>query len=216
MSSVRQFEDKKVLTMKGGTDSVLSISRYIYKNGKAEPINEEDKEKIRKLNEKYSKRALRVLSIAYRPLESDGSDYVMEEIEKNVIFLGLVGMIDPPKEGVKEAIRDCHSAMIRTFIVTGDHAITASAVGKEIELSGDKEPMVVTGAELEDMEDKELSGILSENKSIIFSRVDPTNCSGDRRWRKRRSRIKKGSHWSGYGKNGYRCGKRSRTAYSFG
>jgi Ca2+-transporting ATPase len=173
MSSVRQFEDKQVLTMKGGTDSVLSISKYIYRNGKAEQITEEDKDKIRKLNEKYSKRALRVLSVAYRPLETDGSDYVMEEIEKNVIFLGLVGMIDPPKEGVKEAIRDCHRARIRTFIVTGDHAITASAVGKEIELSGDKEPLVVTGAQLEDMEDKELSEILRKNKSIIFSRVDP-------------------------------------------
>jgi Ca2+-transporting ATPase len=173
MSSVRQFEDKQVLTMKGGTDSVLSISKYIYRNGKAERMTEEDKDKIRKLNEKYSKRALRVLSIAYRPLESDGRDYVMEEIEKDVIFLGLVGMIDPPKEGVKEAIRDCHRARIRTFIVTGDHAITASAVGKEIELSGDEEPLVVTGDELEDMEDKELSGILIKNKSIIFSRVDP-------------------------------------------
>ncbi len=173
MSSVRQFEDKQVLTMKGGTDSVLSVSKFIYRKGKKEPITEEDKERIRKLNEKYSRRALRVLAIAYRPLESDGSDYVIEEIEKDVIFLGLVGMIDPPKEGVKEAVRDCHSARIRTFIVTGDHAITARAVGKEIELSGEKEPLVVTGAELEDIKDKELKDILRKNESIIFSRVDP-------------------------------------------
>jgi len=173
MSSVRQFEDRQVLTMKGGTDSVLSVSKSIYRNGKKKPITKEDKEKIRKLNEKYSKNALRVIAIAYRPLEYDGSDYVMEEIEKDVIFLGLVGMIDPPKEGVKEAIRDCHRARIRTFIVTGDHSITASAVGREIELFGGKEPLVVTGAELEDIKDKELSEILKDNQSIIFSRVDP-------------------------------------------
>ncbi|MEJ2354653.1 MAG: cation-transporting P-type ATPase [candidate division WOR-3 bacterium] len=173
MSSVRQFEDSQVLKMKGGTDSVLSVSKYIYKNGKKETITEKDKENIRKLNEKYSSRALRVLAIAYRPQETDGSDYVMEEIEKDVIFLGLMGMIDPPKEGVKEAIRDCHSARIRTFIITGDHAITAKAVGKEIELSGEEEPLVVTGTELEDMNDKELSGILKKNESIIFSRVNP-------------------------------------------
>jgi len=173
MSSVRQFEDRQVLTMKGGTDSVLSISKYIYKNGKKETITEKDKENIRKLNEEYSSRALRVLAIAYRPLEADGNDYVIEEIEKDVIFLGLMGMIDPPKEGVKEAIRDCHSARIRTYIVTGDHAITAKAVGKEIELSGKEEPLVVTGTELEDMNDKELSKILEKNKSIIFSRVNP-------------------------------------------
>ncbi len=173
MSSVRQFEDRQVLTMKGGTDSVLSISKYIYRNGKKETITEKDKENIRKLNEQYSSRALRVLAIAYRPLETDGSDYVMEEIEKDVIFLGLMGMIDPPKEGVKEAIRDCHSARIRTYIVTGDHAITAKAVGKEIELSGEEEPLVVTGEELEDMNDKELSKILKKSESIIFSRVNP-------------------------------------------
>jgi Ca2+-transporting ATPase len=173
MSSVRQFGDRQVLTMKGATDSVLSISKSIYKNGKKEPMTEVDKEKIKELNEKYSEHALRVLAIAYRPLETDGSDYVMKEIEKDVIFLGLVGMIDPPKEGVREAVMDCHSARIRTFIVTGDHAITAKAVGREIQLSGNKEPLVVTGAELEDMEDKELSGILRENESIIFSRVDP-------------------------------------------
>ncbi|MEJ2567656.1 MAG: HAD-IC family P-type ATPase, partial [candidate division WOR-3 bacterium] len=173
MSSVRQFEDRQVLTMKGGTDSVLSISKYIYKNGKKEKITEEDKEKIRKINEEYSSHALRVLAIAYRPLETDGSDYVMEEIEKDVIFLGLMGMIDPPKEGVKEAIKDCHSARIRTYIVTGDHAITAKAVGKEIELSGGEEPLVVTGTELEDMKDKELSEILKKNESLIFSRVNP-------------------------------------------
>ncbi len=173
MSSVRQFEDRQVLTMKGATDSVLSISKFIYKDGKKEPMTEEHRDKIRKLNEKYSKDALRVLAIAYRPLESDGRDYVIEEIEKDVIFLGLAGMIDPPKEGVREAVMDCHTAKIRTFIITGDHAITARAVGKEIELSGDKEPLVVTGGELEDMDDKELLEILRKDESIIFSRVDP-------------------------------------------
>lgn len=174
MSSVRKFGEKTMLTMKGATDSVLSISKSIYKNGKRKPITDEDKKKIRKLNEKYSKDALRVLAIAIRPLEPDGRDYVMEEVEKDVTFLGLMGMIDPPKEGVKESIKDCHSAKIRTFIVTGDHAITARAVGEEIELSKEGEPPpVVTGGELEDMSDDELSEILKDNESVIFSRVDP-------------------------------------------
>ncbi len=163
-----------VLAMKGATDSVLSISKYIYKDGKAVPITEEDKNKIRCINEKYSKKAMRVLSFAYRPLEKSGKDYIEEEVEKDVIFLGLVGMIDPPKEGVREAVRGCHDAHIRIFIMTGDHAITAKAVGEEIGLSKDGDaPTVITGAELKDMSDKDLSNTMIKHETLIFSRVDP-------------------------------------------
>lgn len=180
MSSIRQFGDKKVLTMKGALDSVLSITKlihktkYIYKNGKAQPITEQDKNNIREVSEKYAQEAMRVLAVAYRPLELDGEDYVIDEIEKDVIFLGLVGMTDPPKEGVKEAMRDAHRAHIRTIIMTGDHAITAQAIGREIGLSttGDISP-VITGQELHKMSDEELSNLLIKEDSIIFSRVDP-------------------------------------------
>lgn len=182
MSSIRQFGDKKVLTMKGALDSVLSITtlihktKYIYKNGKAQPITEQDKKDIWEVSEKYAKDAMRVLAVAYRPLESDGEDYILDEIEKDVIFLGLVGMTDPPKEGVKEAMRDAHNAHIRTIIMTGDHAITAQAIGKEIGLSktGDISP-VITGQELHKMSDDELIELLMEEDSIIFSRVDPAD-----------------------------------------
>jgi len=134
MSSVRQFGDREQLAMKGAPDSVLSISKSIYREGKALPITDEDRETIQSVNEEFSRKALRVLAIAYRPLEPNGKDYALEEVEKDVIFLGLVGMIDPPREGVKEAIGECHQAKIRTFIMTGDHAITAQAVGAEIGL----------------------------------------------------------------------------------
>lgn len=138
MSSVRLFEEMHQLAMKGATDSVLSVSKSIHRDGKAVPITEEDKEVVRGVNEEFSKGALRVLAIAYRPLDKRGSgytDYTMEEVEKDVVFLGLVGMMDPPREGVREAIEECHNAQIRTFMMTGDHAITAQAVGREIGLS---------------------------------------------------------------------------------
>ena len=203
MSSVRLFGEKHQLAMKGATDSVLSISKSIYRDGKPVPITEEDKQRIRSVNEEYSKQALRVLAIAYRPLEKRGADYVdytMEEVERDVTFLGLVGMIDPPRDGVREAIGECHDAQIRTFIMTGDHAITAQAVGKEIGLSepanggaegpgnGDAErakgedgvgtrtraqERVITGQELKDLSDEELSTAMAESESLIFSRVDP-------------------------------------------
>ncbi len=173
MSSVRQFENRQELALKGATDSVLAISRSIYRNGKILPITEEDKKSIRNLNENYSKKALRVLAIAFRPLEANGKDYTMEEAEKDVVFLGLICMIDPPKEGVKEAVASCHDAHIRIIIMTGDHAITAQAVGKQIGLSREGEPPVFTGAEMEKMDDAKLTGVLLATDSVIFSRVAP-------------------------------------------
>ncbi len=175
MSSVRKFGDRIELAMKGATDSVLAISKYIYKNGEAVPITDEDRERIRAVNEEYSDQALRVLAIAFRPLELNGSDYVLEEIEKDVVFLGLVGMTDPPKEGVREAIAACREARVRIVIMTGDHAITAKAVGREIGLCRSGEPPVYTGEQLEDMGDEELTRILMMDDSVIFSRVSPAH-----------------------------------------
>ena len=173
MSSVRQFGDRHQLAMKGATGSVLSISKFIYRDGKPVPITEKDREEITRLNEEYSDRALRVLALAFRPLENDGSDYTMESAEKDVVFLGLVFMMDPPKEGVKEAIASCHDANIRVIIMTGDHAITAKAIGREVGLSRDGDPLVYTGVDLEGMDDARLGEILAGGKAIVFSRVNP-------------------------------------------
>ena len=173
MSSVRQFGDRHQLAMKGATGSVLSVSKFIYRDGESVPITEADIKEITRLNEEYSDRALRVLAIGFRPLENDGTDYTMEKVEKDIVFLGLVFMMDPPKEGVKEAIASCHMADIRVIIMTGDHAITAKAIGREIGLSKEGDPLVYTGAELEKMDNSELNQILAGGKAIVFSRVNP-------------------------------------------
>ncbi|RAK10560.1 Ca2+-transporting ATPase [Halanaerobium saccharolyticum] len=176
MSSIREFEDGNYLKMKGALGSVLSVSKHILKDGEVVEITEADKERLNKLNEKYSKDAMRVLAIAYRKLEDEETDYVLEEIEKDVIFLGLVAMIDPPKEGVRDAIQESHAAHIDTYMMTGDHAITAQAVGKEIKLSIDDEDVpVFTSEDLNSMSEKELREIMEENESLIFSRVSPEN-----------------------------------------
>lgn len=173
MSSVRQFGHRRQLAMKGATDSVLAVAKFIYKDGEPVPLTEEDRIHIRELNESWSKQALRVLAIAFRPLEESGGDYVLEEVEKDVVFLGLVGMIDPPKEGVREAIASCRQAHIRIIIMTGDHAITAQAVGKEIGLTDGDDSPVYTGIQMEAMDDPELTEVLQSSESIIFSRVAP-------------------------------------------
>ncbi len=174
MSSVRQFGNDVKLAVKGSTLSLLSISAYIYKDGENVPITEEDKKNIEAINEEYSRNGMRVLAIAHRPLGSRKDEYRREDAERDVIFLGLMAMIDPPKEGVKEAIEDARKAHIRVFILTGDHPETAQAVGREIGLSesGGVTP-VITGAELKEMDEEKLKKILQENQSIIFARVDP-------------------------------------------
>ncbi|MBN2059391.1 MAG: cation-translocating P-type ATPase [Deltaproteobacteria bacterium] len=174
MSSVRSFGNRNQLAMKGAPGNVLSITKFIYRDGNAEPISDEDRNAVNAINEEFSKKALRVLAVAYRPLEETGKDYMPDDVEKDVIFLGLIGMTDPPREGVGEAIAECHGAGIRTFIMTGDHAITAQAIGMDIGLSESGRPSpVVTGRELKEMDDKSLAGIMSKEESIIFSRVDP-------------------------------------------
>ncbi len=174
MSSVRQFKDDVRLAVKGSTNSILSISAQIYKDGENVPITEQDKEKIKAINEEYSRGGMRVLAIAHRPLDSKEDEYKREDVEKEVTFLGLMAMIDPPKEGVKEAIEDAHKAHIRVFILTGDHPETAQAVSREIGLPepGEATP-VITGTELKEMDEKKLREVLQQNQSIIFARVDP-------------------------------------------
>src|SRR6056297_56598 len=174
MSSIREFEDGNYLKMKGALGSVLSVSKKILKDGEVVEITDEDKERLNKLNEKYSKNAMRVLAVAYRKLEDDETDYVLEDIERDVIFLGLVAMIDPPKEGVREAIQESHAAHIDTYMMTGDHAITAQAVGKEISLGVDDQDVpVYTSKDLAALSEEELQQTMEKHESIIFSRVSP-------------------------------------------
>jgi Ca2+-transporting ATPase len=174
MSSVRQFDNRVVLCMKGALDGMLSISKKIYRNGKAAAITEKDKDVIKKSSIEYSQKAMRVLAFGYRELQDSKRDYAIEDVEKNIIFLGLMAMSDPPKEGAKKAIESAHEAHIKTYIMTGDHALTAQAVGKQIHLSRtDKEVMVITGEEFSEMPDEKLIEIMKENESLIFSRVSP-------------------------------------------
>jgi len=175
MSSVRKFGKDTVLTVKGSTNAILSVSKFIYNNGKEELLTKKDEKIISDVNEKYSENGLRVLAIARRNLTSQKTEYKIEDVEKDLTFLGLVAMIDPAKEGVKEAIKEACEAGIRIIMITGDHAITAMAIGKDIGLSVEWEKDIYTGVELNDMDDKKLKKVLKGNQSIIFSRVDPAD-----------------------------------------
>ena len=172
MGSIRKEKTGHFLYIKGSIDSILSISKYIYLDGKEKNLTEENISAIKKANEHYAQNSMRVLAIAYRSRDYKG-ECQAEEIEKEVVFLGLAAMMDPPKEGVREAISDAKKAHIRIFILTGDHALTAEAIGKEIGLSEDNKTPIITGKELKELTDDKLVEYIGGKESIIFSRVDP-------------------------------------------
>jgi len=140
--------------VKGAPDVLLDVCDRIIENGKVKKLTKRDKEKILEINKSFAEKALRVLALAYRELP-ELEEYTLDTVEKNLIFVGLVGMIDPPRESVKRAVGQCRDAGIEIMIITGDHAITTQAVAQQIGLFKDGD-VVLTGEEVEKMSDTEL------------------------------------------------------------
>jgi len=160
MSTVNRIDGKNIVIVKGAFD--VMTSRCIDGN----------LEKAAQANEKMSRDALRVLAVGYKEIEHIPVSPTPEELENGLTFMGLVGMIDPPRPEAKDAVQICQKAGIRPVMITGDHVVTASAIAKEIGILkiGDK---AVTGAELDAMTDSELDDQV-ENISV-YARVSPEN-----------------------------------------
>ncbi|MFH1450749.1 MAG: cation-transporting P-type ATPase [archaeon] len=140
--------------VKGAPDLLLNACSKIYENGRTRKITSKDRKKIHEMNCHFAGKALRVLALAYRDL-SGIKKYSVKSVEKNLVFVGLVGMIDPPREEVKLAVQQCQEAGIKVMVITGDHALTAQAVAKEIGLFK-KGDIVLTGEDIQKMSDAEL------------------------------------------------------------
>jgi len=153
-------EGKLVAYVKGAPEMVLERSTYVLKDGKVKKFTAEEKKEILAINERMANDALRVLGTA----KFDDEDY-----ESNLVFLGLSGMIDPPRDEAKEANDRCREAGIKTVMITGDHKLTAVAIAKELDmLHSDK---VLTGAELDKLSDEEFENIVGEVS--VYARVSP-------------------------------------------
>ena len=153
--------------MKGAPEVVLERCDRIWDRGGPRPLTEDDKARIMRANEEMASQALRVLAVAYKELP-EGSRIDESVEEGGFVFLGLMGMIDPPREEAKRALELCKSAGIRTVMITGDHKLTAIAVAREMGMEVDR---VLTGADLEKMSDEELSEVVEEVS--IYARVSP-------------------------------------------
>ncbi|MBI2652026.1 calcium-translocating P-type ATPase, PMCA-type [Candidatus Woesearchaeota archaeon] len=158
MTTIHKHRGERIAYVKGAPEIVLKICNYIDVNGKVKKLTERDKNEILEINKEFADEALRVLGFAYKTLTDTNP-------EKNLIFVGLQGMIDPPREEVKVAIEKCKKAGIKVIMITGDHEITAKAVAKEIGLSG----KAITGQHLDEI--KNLEDWVDD--IAIFARVNP-------------------------------------------
>jgi len=168
MSTIHKEDGTYYIFSKGAPDILLSKCSRIRKGDKVLRLTEKDKAAIQAQNNLMAKKALRVLMIAYREAKTGTSQ--ADKVEKDLIILGLVGMIDPPRPEVIDAVRLCRKAGIRPVMVTGDHIITAEAIAKEIGIL-EKGQRALTGAELNDMSDQDLEKIVDEVS--VFGRVSP-------------------------------------------
>ena len=160
MSTIHQTPTGYRIMVKGAPDVLLDRSR----------ITAEQKEKISKMNETMASKALRVLGVAYKDLDELPKELTTESVEQELIFVGLVGMIDPPRLEVKEAVFQCYEAGIRPVMITGDHKLTAVAIAKELDIFKDGD-LAMTGMELDEIPQE----ILEEKveQYAVYARVSP-------------------------------------------
>ncbi len=150
--------------VKGAPDLMLNCCDRINENGKVRNMTAADRKKILAINTKFAERALRVLGLAYKEVPKS-EKFDVKHVEQGLIFVGLAGMIDPPRQEVEESIKLCKEAGIRVMMITGDHAITAKAVAEAVGLFK-KDDLVLTGEDVEKMDDKELAKKISKIRII--------------------------------------------------
>ncbi len=156
--------------MKGAPEIVLERCSYIIENGKEKKLTEKKKEEIIKANERFAEDALRILSMAYRRLPPELVRFDEKSVESGMVFVGLQGMIDPPREEAIEANRLCQRAGIKTVMITGDHKLTAVAVAREVGIFREGD-LVLTGAEMMAMSEEEFEEMVE--RVTVYARVSP-------------------------------------------
>ncbi|MGN0399275.1 MAG: cation-translocating P-type ATPase [Blautia sp.] len=169
MSTLHKLKEGPTMVTKGAVDVLLERINSIQKNGEILPVTEEDRKEIETQNRKFSENGLRVLAFAYKKMDTTDQVLTLED-EKNLTFLGLIAMMDPPREESKSAVAECIRAGIKPIMITGDHKVTAAAIAKRIGILKD-ESEACEGAVIENMSDEELKDFV-EGISV-YARVSP-------------------------------------------
>ncbi|TLQ03973.1 cation-translocating P-type ATPase [Pediococcus stilesii] len=174
MSTVNKLTDGKyLLTVKGAPDELLKRTTSYVVNGEILPMDEAELRQIRDTNHELATQAIRVLGFAYQVLDEVPTVLESDAVEKDLIFAGLIGMIDPERVEVAQAVQEAHEAGIRTLMITGDHRDTAGAIAKRLGMITDAEidTAVITGAELDQQTDAELAKNVEDY--VVYARVAP-------------------------------------------
>ena len=170
MTTVHKMDESRWMAfMKGAPEVVLDKCSHMFEGDEITEITPEKRAQLLETNEEMAQDALRVLAVAYRELEI-GSALEAEHIEADMVFLGLTGMIDPPREEAIEAVKTCKEVHIKPIMITGDHKLTAMAIAKELAIYTDGD-LALTGGELEKMTDEDFENIV--HKVTVYARVSP-------------------------------------------
>ncbi len=171
MSIILKLDNGKYrIITKGAPEVLINKCTFYEEDGVKKAFNTNYLDKIKKQNEKMAERALRVLGVAYLDVDVLPNEINSNNIENNLVFIGFIGMIDPPRKGVKESVKACRRAGIKTVMITGDHIVTAKAIAKDLGILQGNE-LAITGQELDKIHDKEL--IRNIMNYSVFARVSP-------------------------------------------
>ncbi|MEM2896892.1 MAG: cation-transporting P-type ATPase [Candidatus Bathyarchaeia archaeon] len=171
MATIHKTPDGEIHAYKkGAPEIILERCNRIIEDGEEKKLTEEKKKKILEINEKLAGNALRVLAMAYKKLPTTIAKYSDKTVEDEMVFVGLEGMLDPPREEAVEANKLCQKAGIKTVMITGDHELTAIAIAKDVGIFKEGD-MVLTGARMEELSDKEFEEIVE--KVTVYARASP-------------------------------------------
>ena len=173
MSTVHQGQAGRMACVKGAPREILALCTHIGQNGRAIPLTDALRCQIMAINDDFARDGLRVLAVAQRELPVDLVNYTSEAIEQDLTFLGLMALMDPPRTEVAEAVNKCHRAGIRVVMITGDYGLTAESIARRIGIirDGGDRPRIITGADLDGLDDQSLRAALQGE--VIFARVAP-------------------------------------------
>lgn len=157
---------------KGAPKEVLSLCTKIWVNGEVKDLSDTQRQQIIEENDAFAKQALRVLACAYRVLPGTSDKYTVEDVEQDLVFVGLQAMMDPPRPEVAAAVEQCRAAHIRIIMITGDYGLTAESIARRVGIVKERDARIITGQELENMTEDELKTALKAGE-VIFARVSP-------------------------------------------
>jgi len=171
MTTIHREAEREIAFVKGAPKEVLQLCTQILVNGQVIPLTNQLRAEILGVNDDYARGALRVLALAQRELPPRTGAYTNETVERDLTFLGLMAMMDPPRPQVEKAVQICREANIRIVMITGDYGLTAESLARRVGILTTRNSLILTGAELDELSDAALKELL--DREVLFARMAP-------------------------------------------